>query len=477
MGEPAVTGIPYYPPTTSPQLNGPMPVQLAVAGSDRQRRATVAFRIILAVPHLFVIYFLSIAAGIITFLGWWGALFTGRLPDFAATYLTGFMRWNTRVQAYLMLLTDIYPPFALEDDPSYPVRITVSQERQNRWGVFFRSILAIPAYIVTSVVSFGGGTIVIFIAWLITLITGKLPTSLHQAFTAVLRYSTRTWCYANLLTPTYPGGLFGDGPAGEAPAPAPVPPEPGYGTPGYGTPGYGTPGYGTPGYGTPGYGTPGYGTPGYGTPGYGTPGYGTPGYGTPGYGTPGAGYAAGYGAPQQPVFQPASWQMALTSAARRLLVLFIGLGVLLWGGYVALYVAVVAHSVSSVNNVEMADNAISSMNSSYSTLSSKLSQWENATVACNKKLTCVTGADTTAASDFSKFASQLQATAMPSGATTAANQVYSDATKAAQDFTQLGQSTTTEQYQSTVTSTGLQQTLNQFDQDYNSLMSKLNSLS
>jgi hypothetical protein len=462
----SVTGIPYYPPTTSPQLNEPTPVQLAVAGPVRQRRATVAFRIILAIPHLFIIYFLAIAAEVVAFLGWWGALFMGRLPDFAASYLTGFMRWNTRVQAYMMLLTDIYPPFALEGDPSYPVRITVSQERLNRAAVFFRFILAIPASIVAGVVTIGAGTIVSFIAWLITLIAGKLPASLHQAFTAVLRYSTRTWCYTVLLTPTYPGGLFGDGPASEVPASAPVPPEPGYGTPGYGPPGYGGPSASAPGYREPA-------AP---VPGYGTPQYGAPGYAGPGYGAPGAGYAAGYGAPQQPVFQPASWQMALTSTARRLLVLFIVLGVLSWGGYVALYAALVASGVSSVNNIEMADNAVSSMNSSYGTLSSKLSQWENATTACNHKLTCVTGADSTAASDFSKFANQLQATAMPSGATAAADQLYSDATKATQDFTQLSQSTTTEQYQSTVTSTGLQQTLNQFDQDFNSLMSKLNSV-
>lgn len=477
-----MTGIPYYPPTAPPQLNGPTPVQLAAAGPARQRRATVAFRMILAIPHLFVIYFLSIAAAIVAFLGWWGALFMGRLPDFAASYLTGFVRWNTRVQAYLMLLTDVYPPFALEDNPSYPVRIAVSQERLNRAAVFFRFILAIPVNIVASVVSIGAGTIVSFIAWLITLITGQLPASLHQAFTAVLRYSIRTWCYANLLTPTYPGGLFGDDPGSEASAP--VPPGPGYGTPGYEAPGYGAPGYGTPGYGgAPGYGTPGYGAPGYGepaatTPGYGTPQYGapTPGYGDPAYGAPGAGYAAGYGAPQQPVFQSASWRIALTSSAKRLLVLFIVLGVLSWAGYIVLYVALFASGVNSVNNAETADNAIGSMNSSYSTLLSKLSQWESATAACNKKLTCVTGADNTAASDFSKFASQLQATAMPSDATAAANQLYSDATKAAQDFTQLSQSTTAEQYQSTFTSTGLQQTLNQFDQDFSSLMSKLNSI-
>lgn len=445
-----------------PQLNEPTPVQLAVAEPVRQRRGTVAFRIILVIPHVFVLYFLAIAAGVVAFLGWWGALFMGRLPDFAVSYLTGFTRWITRVHAYLMLLTDIYPPFSLEDDPNYPVRIVVSQERLNRAAVFFRYILAFPANIVAGVVSIGAGTIVSFIAWLITLITGHLPASLHQAFTAVLRYSTRTYCYYYMLTPTYPGGLFGDKGADEAPAP--VPPTPGYGEAGYGAPGYGTPGYGEPTATAPGYGTPQYGTP-------------APGYGDPAYGAPGAGYGVGYGAPRQPAFQPTSWRLALTSPAKRLLVLFIVLGALTWGGYAIGYVALIANSVGSVNNIDTANNAISSMNSSYGTLQSELSKWESATNACNQKLSCVTGTDTTAANDFSKFASQLQATAIPGSATAASDQLYSDATKAAQDFTQLSQSTSIEQYQSTVTSTGVQQTLNQFDQDFNSLMSKLSSVS
>jgi hypothetical protein len=502
-----VTGLPYYQSTTPPQLNQPTPVQLTVAATARQRRVTVAFRIILAIPHMFVLYFLAIAAGVVCFLGWWGALFMGRLPDFAASYLTGYMRWTARLQAYVMLLTDMYPPFTLDDDPSYPVRIMVSQERLNRAAVFFRFILVIPADIVLNVVTLGASTIMSFIAWLITLITGQLPAPLHQAYTAALRYGTRVTCYAYLLTPTYPGGLFGDGPAADAQPP--TPPQAGYGTPGYAAPGYAAPGYGAPGepghggseqsvpgqdapgYGAPGQSTPGYGVPGYddpaqGTPGYGDPAYGAPGYGIPGTGAPGyeapgaagygapggAGYAGGYGAPR-PAFQPADWRLALTAPAKRLVVLFVVLGVLFWGGYIALFATLIA---TGTNGALTAGNAFNSMNSSYNALANNLNQWQSATAACDKKLSCVTAADSTAASDFSKFASQLQATAMPSAALPYADKLLSDANKAAQDFTQLGESSSIEQYQSTTASTGLQQTLDQFDQDFNALMSKLNSI-
>ena len=425
-----VTGIPSYPsyPAAPQQLSGPAPVQVAVAEAARQRRVTVAFRLILAIPHLFVLYFLAIAAGVVVFIGWWGALFMGRLPDFAANYLSGYMRWYARVYGYVFLLTDVYPPFALEDDPGYPVRLAVAQERLNRLAVLFRIVLAIPAGIVASV-AIAGATLVSIVAWLVTLINGTLPDSLHLAFTAVLRYHFRYYCYWLLLTPTYPGGLFGD--AAGAPGYAGEPPAPGYGVPGYGPPGYGTAEsvYGTP------------------------SGYDAPG----GYGTP------------RSAFQPASWRLTLTSAARGLVVLFLALGALIWVGVIVVDSIAVTNSANRSNTVNTANHAIDQLNNSYGALTSNLTKWQATVKACDTNFTCVTKADGNAAAYFSTFASQLQATPMPSGAAAAASKLHSDATQVARDFTQLSKATTVSQYQKTVASTGLQQTLDTFDQDFNAL--------
>ena len=54
-------------------------------------------------------------------IGWFAALFTGRLPQWAHTFLGGVVRWYTRSGAYMFLLTDRYPPFSF-DDVEYPVR-------------------------------------------------------------------------------------------------------------------------------------------------------------------------------------------------------------------------------------------------------------------------------------------------------------------------------------------------------------------
>ena len=41
-------------------------------------------------------------------------LFTGRYPAELYRFGVGVLRWNTRVEAYLLLLHDVYPPFSLE---------------------------------------------------------------------------------------------------------------------------------------------------------------------------------------------------------------------------------------------------------------------------------------------------------------------------------------------------------------------------
>jgi hypothetical protein len=143
-----------------------------------------------------------------------------RLPVFAVTYLSGLARWNARISGYMFLLTDVYPPFSL-DDPAYPLVIAIPERgRLNRPAVLFRLVLGVWAGFVLSLVTGWANTIVLFIAWLITLITGKLPTPLHLALTAVLRYQTRYSCYLYLLTPTYPWKLFGDEPAASDPVTA-----------------------------------------------------------------------------------------------------------------------------------------------------------------------------------------------------------------------------------------------------------------
>ena len=48
-----------------------------------------------------------------TIVAWFTILFTGNYPASLYDFAVGVLRWNVRVEAYLLLLRDEYPPFTL----------------------------------------------------------------------------------------------------------------------------------------------------------------------------------------------------------------------------------------------------------------------------------------------------------------------------------------------------------------------------
>jgi len=69
---------------------------------------------LLAIPHYFVLFFLSIAAFFAVILAWFAILATGRYPRGVFDFIVGVGRWHLRLGAYAFLLvTDRYPPFSL----------------------------------------------------------------------------------------------------------------------------------------------------------------------------------------------------------------------------------------------------------------------------------------------------------------------------------------------------------------------------
>ena len=185
-------------------------VEMWFGGTKPQRRVTVIFRLILAIPQFIVLFFLGIAAFFVLIVGWFGALFTGRLPEFAYSFLGGVIRWEIRVNAYLFLLTDDYPPFSLED-VEYPVRIILPAGGPlNRVSVFFRIILAIPASVFAQIVLNGLAFPLLFVMWIVVIVTGSMPPALYDAYSALLRYQARFHSWFTMITSEYAWGMFGD---------------------------------------------------------------------------------------------------------------------------------------------------------------------------------------------------------------------------------------------------------------------------
>jgi len=100
-----------YPPFGDADY--PAEVQLPEVIGPRDR-LSIAFRPILVIPHLLAIWALGFAWGVTTIIAWFAILFTSRYPRALYEFAMGALRWSTRVEAYLLLLTDEYPPFTLE---------------------------------------------------------------------------------------------------------------------------------------------------------------------------------------------------------------------------------------------------------------------------------------------------------------------------------------------------------------------------
>jgi Domain of unknown function (DUF4389) len=67
----------------------------------------------LAIPHYFVALTLAIAAVGAVIAGFFTVVFTGEYPLGPRDFIVKAWRYGLRVQAYVGLLTDQYPPFAL----------------------------------------------------------------------------------------------------------------------------------------------------------------------------------------------------------------------------------------------------------------------------------------------------------------------------------------------------------------------------
>ena len=92
--------------------------------------------------------------------------------------------------------------------------------------IFIKWLLAIPHFIVLYFLGLAAN-IVVFVSWVVVLITGHYPESLFKFIVGVYRWSYRVSTYTMLLTDDYPPFSFDEpnaGPAGPAIGAAPTPP-------------------------------------------------------------------------------------------------------------------------------------------------------------------------------------------------------------------------------------------------------------
>jgi Domain of unknown function (DUF4389) len=106
-----------YPPfdfTTSAEDDGVEPhTRLAIAYPAELDRWKPLYKWLLAIPHYIVLALLAIGAFFAFLASFVVVLVTGDYPAGIRGFIVGYSRYVLRVQAYVGLLTDEYPPFRL----------------------------------------------------------------------------------------------------------------------------------------------------------------------------------------------------------------------------------------------------------------------------------------------------------------------------------------------------------------------------
>lgn len=198
------------------------PVRFSVTYPDRQlNRATTFFRIIVAIPILIVLGFVSgggwdwtydnnTAAvttgvgGLLFFAPLVMILFRQKYPRWWFDWNLELQRFSNRVAVYLALMDDRYPSTdefqSVRLDYDYP---DVAREL-NRWLPLVKWFLAIPHYIVLFFLDVAAFLVVI-VVWFAVLFTGRYPRGLFDFIEGVLRWHNRVLGYAfTLVTDQYP---------------------------------------------------------------------------------------------------------------------------------------------------------------------------------------------------------------------------------------------------------------------------------
>jgi hypothetical protein len=178
------------------------PVRLVIIDDLRRNRFTVLLRLLLVIPHLIWMMLWGFAAVFVLLFGWFAALFTKRVPGGVHDFLANYVRYQTHVFAYAVIAADPFPSFS--GTASYPITLEIAPPvEQGRLGIFFRLLLALPAWLVSAVLNYLT-ELLAFFAWVLGVLLGRTPEGLRNLLAFSIRYHAQTQAYVNLLTDRYP---------------------------------------------------------------------------------------------------------------------------------------------------------------------------------------------------------------------------------------------------------------------------------
>ena len=225
------------------------PVALRAALDPHLSRWQWLVKWFLAIPHFIVLMFLGAAFVVLTVIAGIAIVVTGRYPRSIFNFNVGVLRWSWRVTHYATtggMATDRYPPFSLQPEPGDMAGLDIAYPQNlSRGLVFVKWLLALPHIIIVSLLvggsarwfsfssdwlgfdaTVGGGLLelMVVVAGLILLFTGRYPVALFDLIIGLNRWIYRLVAYVALMTDQYPPFRLDQG--GNEPAISPEPDEP-----------------------------------------------------------------------------------------------------------------------------------------------------------------------------------------------------------------------------------------------------------
>ena len=192
-------------------MSNQIETQIDVTLTERNR-LTALFRIILVVPMaIFIASFApnwsnntdSWSVGLLILPAALAIVFRQIYPSYLLAFNEALLSLQTRVDAYVLLLTDEYP--SIEENDVVSVTFPeVDAKALNRWLPLIKWFLAIPLYLVGIAYIIYAAFLTLF-AWISILFTGNYPEFCAEGVVGTIAYWNRVVGYALVLvTDEYP---------------------------------------------------------------------------------------------------------------------------------------------------------------------------------------------------------------------------------------------------------------------------------
>ena len=207
------------------------------------------------IPHGIILIFLGIAQWVVAFVAQFAVAIKGEYPAGMHEFVTGVLRWQTRVAAFFLSVNDRYPPFSLQRIDDYPVDVVTERPAEPSrayaiftiivqvlaitggiwfavWlighadtftstsqngnysfqvnfpsfggsGLVLRQLAALPHFIVLAFVGFAAFVLWFVVQWVI-LFVASFPRGMWDIEAGYVRWYTRVSAYALGLVDRYP---------------------------------------------------------------------------------------------------------------------------------------------------------------------------------------------------------------------------------------------------------------------------------